>query len=272
MSNILKSAFYMVYYPASFVWRKLDRTGSWSETRWWIDHLPSAMFTSATYASYAGWIQNQGMFSTLFSIYLEKENPNVLDFGCGMGSLAPVSSFFVRKGGKFLGIDTDEKSIAACRATYGDLKNCEFYLTKDRNAWYKQTDNRGTSEGIDWPVKNGTQDMITAMSVFTHLQEPDAHAYLNKIYETLAKDGRAIISFLVVRDYVNPNPTFHFNHPLTPGWFTSNPGCPEAAIGVTQEALVKFLSPKFKILRQLEGSITGGRHPMHQDMLVLQKI
>ena len=44
------------------------------------------------------------------------------------------------------------------------------------------------------------------------------------------------------------------------------------AIGVTQEALLKFLGGKFKVLRQIEGTITGGKHPAHQDMLVLRKI
>jgi SAM-dependent methyltransferase len=128
----------MVYYPASFVWRKLDGIGSWKETKWWIDNVPDAMFTSATYASYAGWIQNQGMFSVLMSLYLKKDKPNILDFGCGMGNLALVAYHFVRNGGKFLGIDTDAESIAACRKAYKDLKNCEFYQTRDPNAWYPQ--------------------------------------------------------------------------------------------------------------------------------------
>jgi SAM-dependent methyltransferase len=272
MNALLKRSFYLVYYPASVVWRKLDRMASWKENQWWIDHTPGAIFTSATYASYAGWMHNQGLFSALFSVYLDKDKPKILDFGCGMGSLATVSSFFVKNGGQFLGIDTDERSIAACKKTHGDLKNCSFYLTRDRNAWYPQTDGRGTTEGIDWPVEKNSQDLVTAMSVFTHLQERDAKDYLAKIHEVLVKDGLAILSFLVVRDFVNANPTFHFNHPLTPGWFTSNPACPEMAIGVTQEALLKFLDGKFKIVRQLEGSITGGKHPSHQDLLVLRKI
>lgn len=272
MRTLLKRLFYLVYYPSSFVWRKLDRAGSWQENKWWIDHLPDAMFTSTTYASYAGWIHNQGIFSGLFSVYLDKDKPKILDFGCGMGSLAAVSSYFVKNGGQFLGMDTDARSIAACKKTYGDLKNCSFYLTRDRNAWYPQTDARETADGIDWPVENNSQDLVTAMSVFTHLQERDAKGYLSKIHQVLVKDGLAILSFLVARDFTNSNATFHFDHPLTPGWFTSNAACPEMAIGVTQEALLKFLDGKFKIVRQIEGSITGGRHPSHQDLLVLRRV
>ena len=274
MRAILKRIFYWIYFPASLVWRKLDAIGSWRETKWWIDHVPNGIFTPATYASYAGWIQNQGMFSVMMSVFLKKEKPNIFDFGCGMGSLAPVSYHFVKDGGKFLGVDTDAKSIAACHATYGDLKNCEFYLTRDANAWYPQ-ERGGMAKPteIDWPVKNGSQDFLIAMSVFTHLQEEAATRYLNKIYDILAKDGRAIISFLIVRSgYVNPHPLYQLTHPLTPGWYTSVPECPEAAIGIEYEALRKFLDPKFKILCHIEGCLTGGKHPSMQDLMILEKI
>ncbi len=274
MRNILKHLFYMVYYPASFVWRKLDGIGSWKETKWWIDHVPNAIFTSATYASYAGWIQNQGMFSVLMSLYLKKDKPNILDFGCGMGNLAPVAYHFVRNGGKFLGIDTDAKSIAACHKAYKDLENCEFYQTRDPNAWYPQDGVQPTKPGeIDWRVENETQDLVTAMSVFTHLQEKAAIEYLNKIHDVLVQDGLAIISFLVVRDYMNPNNDI-YNYPrkLTPGWFTSTPACPECSIGIEYSALLNLLDGKFKILGHIEGCLTGGKHPSMQDLLVLRKI
>jgi 16S rRNA G1207 methylase RsmC len=54
------------------------------------------------------------MFSVLMSLHLKKDKPNILDFGCGMGNLAPVAYHFVRNGGKFLEIDPDAKSSAAC--------------------------------------------------------------------------------------------------------------------------------------------------------------
>jgi len=39
--------------------------------------------------------------------------------------------------------------------------------------------------------QNNTQDLLIAMSVFTHLQEKDAIMYLNKIYDVLVPDGLA---------------------------------------------------------------------------------
>jgi SAM-dependent methyltransferase len=272
MNKYIKNAFYLVYYPASFGWRALDRLASWRETKWWIDHLPNAMFTPATYASYAGWLQNQGMWSALMSVYLEKKAPRILDFGCGMGGLAPVAFHFVQDGGKYLGIDTDRKSIEAAKATYPDLKNCEFYLTRDPNAWYPQKETQPTKPGeIDWPVENGSQDLVIAMSVFTHLQERDAIAYLNKIHDVLVPGGLAMLSFAIVRGYTNPNPTYQFKDPLTPGWFCASAKCPEWSIGVTEEAFARLLGTRFKVLKHIEGKVTGGKHPSLQDLFVLQR-
>lgn len=273
MRAILKSIFYLIYYPASFVWRRLDRTASWRETRWWIDHLPSAMFTSATYVSYAGWAMNQGFFSALMSVYLEKPNPRILDFGCGMGGMAPIAYHFVKDGGRYLGIDTDRRSIQACLDTYGDLTNCEFYRTRDPNAWYPQGDVAPSKPGeIDWPVKPATQDLVIAMSVFTHLQEKDAVSYLNKILDVLAPNGLAFLSFAIIRKYQNPHFIYRFNHPLTPGWFCARSECPELSIGVQYDALLRLLGDRFKILKHIEGAVTGGRHPFLQDLFVLQKV
>lgn len=272
MRNFLKACFYSLYYPAAFVWRKLDRINSWPETKWWIDHLPNGMFTSATYASYAGWMQNQGIFSALFSVYLEKPNPNIFDFGCGMGGVAPVASYFVRNGGKYVGSDTDAKSIAACHATYGDLKNCEFHLTRDMNPWYPQEAGRTTASAeIDWPVTSNSQDLVVAMSVFTHLQEAEAVRYMNKIVDVLVPGGLAILSFAIMRDYHNPHWCYQFNHALSPGWFTSNPHCPEMSIALRHEALLRLLGNRFTILKHIEGQVSGGRHPSLQDLFIMRK-
>jgi len=273
MRNILKRIFYLIYYPASVVWRKLDRTNSWRETKWWIDHIPGAIFTPATYASYAGWNQNQGFFSALFSLYIEKDSPRILDFGCGMGGLAPVAYHFVRTGGKYLGIDTDRKSIDACHATYADLKNCEFYLTRDPNAWYPQEGIEPSKPGeIDWPVQNSSQDVVIAMSVFTHLQEKDAVKYMSKIYDVLVPGGLAFLSFAILRNFHHPNPTYQYKHALTPGWFCANASVPELSIGLQYDALLRLLGGRFKILKHIEGAVTGGKHPSLQDILVLQRL
>ena len=122
-------------------------------------------------------------------------------------------------------------------------------------------------------MNSNSQDLVTAMSVFTHLQEKAAIEYRNKIHDVLVQDGLAIISFLIVRDYVNPNnDIYNYTRKLTPGWFTSTPSCPECSIGIEYSALLNLLGGKFKILGHIEGCLTGGKHPSMQDLLVLRKI
>ena len=95
--------------------------------------------------------------------------------------------------------------------------------------------------------------------------------YMAKIHEVLVDGGIAMLTFLIARGYKNPQPLFTFNHPLaSPGWFTSQPDCPEVAVAVTEEALAKLLGSRFKIIHRVEGQATGGKGPGFQDLLVLK--
>ena len=116
-----------------------------------------------------------------------------------------------------------------------------------------------------------SQDLVIAMSVFTHLQEKEATAYLNKIHQVMAKGGLAFLSFAILRGFAHPKPIYQFKHALTPGWFCADLACPEMSIGLTYEALLRFLGNRFQIEKHIEGAVTGGKHPFTQDLLVLRK-
>jgi len=271
--SILRFAFYTLFYPVSRLFLALERLVCWKEVRHWIDHTPRGLFTGISFDNYTWWVYNQGFFTGLIGSFSPRTDLKILDWGCGMGKLAPVCYFWVKDNGKYLGIDTDIPSIDLCRKTYGDLRNCEFYLTKDQNAFYKNPGiEKEESLGVDWPVEKASQDLLIASSVFTHLQEAESTKYMQRIHEVLVPGGLAILSFHVIRDHVNANPTFNFTHPLTSGWFTSVPDCPEYAIGVKQETIEKLIKDKFSILKWLEGHSTGGRSPSFQDIFVLKKI
>lgn len=263
------SLFYSVYKPLSLLWLKLDRLVCWDELRVTVDHVPPEFFSSIHHYSYTAWVFNQGMFGTLFSTFLKAERAQIFDFGCGMGDMVLPCLPFLKAGGRFVGVDIDPTSIAAAQRTFADIPNCSFYLSKDVNAWYKPG---STGIVFDWPVGEGTQDMVTALSVFTHLQEAQAVPYMDRLYAVLKPGGLAVVTFLVKRDYVNPQPLFNFTTPLTPGWWTSHPSCPEAAIGVDSVGLDKLVGGRFKKLHQIEGEFTGGRGPGGQDVWVLEKI
>jgi SAM-dependent methyltransferase len=273
VKKLLKFGFYCAYFPISRIFLALERLISWQEVRLWVDHAPAGLFKGISFDNYTWWIFQQGFISGILSCYVKGRSLKIFDFGCGMGKLAPVCQFWVQDNGKYLGVDTHIPSIEQCRATYRDLKNCEFYITQDQNAYYKNPGASGQqTDGVDWPVANGSQDVLIASSVFTHLQEADSRKYMKKIHEILAPGGIAIITFHVMRDYVNPNKTFNFTHKLTPGWYTSYPDCPEIAIGVPFSTVQELIAGRFEILNWLEGHSTGGSSPSFQDLFIFKKI
>lgn len=264
-----KLLFYPIYWTASRVWILLDKLASWRETRWWIDLLPSAMFSRRAYVSYAGWLHNQGLLSGIIASHLKVKHPHIFDWGCGYGGMAPVAYHFVKHGGSYVGVDTDRRAIKACGDTYAGLTNCRFYQTEDSNPYYPQLEH--SLDVGDWPmIGKSSQDLVLAMSVFTHLQENMAVAYMDKLCSVIKPGGLLIATFLVVGDgYRNSNKTFHFDWQLTPGWRTANPQCPEMSIGVSMEALKKFTC-RFETLLHIPGTMTGGDGPCLQDTLVLK--
>jgi SAM-dependent methyltransferase len=273
VKRILRFFFYCLYYPASRIFLKLEHFTSWKEFHSWIDNTPKGIFTGAGFDSYTNWMRQQGFMSATICCFFDRYNLKVVDFGCGMGKYAPVCEIFTAEGGKYLGVDTDIVAIKECHKIYRNLKNCEFYLTKDQNAFYKNPGATHIDKSqIDWPVANASQDLLISISVFTHLQEAESFKYMSKIHEILVPGGIAIISFHIVRDYVNSNPMFNFTIPLTSGWFTSDRECPEHAIAIDVPTVHKLIKDKFTILKWLEGTSTGGKSPSFQDLFILKKI
>src|SRR5258708_4918049 len=105
--------------------------------------------------------------------YLKSEK-NVLDIGCGAGTL---SMYMAAKGNKVLGIDISEKAVHAAQksAEVLDLKNISF-------------------KAVEFPneVPTDTYDFILCSEVIEHL-ENDTLA-LKKIYQLLKPEGIAIIT------------------------------------------------------------------------------
>lgn len=92
----------------------------------------------------------------------------ILDFGCGIGILAPL---FPRK--KYLGFDKDEKAIA---------------FAKVRNPGYSFIVSDATNLKL-----NKKFDLIVVIGVLHHLDDQEAKAALKTIRFLLAKNGVVLI-------------------------------------------------------------------------------
>lgn len=98
-----------------------------------------------------------------------------LDWGCGVGR---VTSYFLQYTDvtEIHGCDIDEESIAWCQA---NLKKGTFRVIK--------TD-------PPTPYPDGTFDIVTGYSVFTHLSRKDQRAWLQELQRILAPEGLCLVS------------------------------------------------------------------------------
>ncbi len=103
-----------------------------------------------------------------------KPNDNILDIGCGAGTLV---LFFASKGNKAKGIDISKSAIETCResADILDLNNATFEVCRFPDETPK-----------------GKFDFTICSEVLEHLEKDNLA--LSKIYSLLNKNGRVFIS------------------------------------------------------------------------------
>lgn len=98
------------------------------------------------------------------------DGTRVLDFGCGWGR---ISRFFFKDiySANFYGVDVDSKMISFCRSAL----QCGSYLT--------------VSPEPPMAFDNNSLDLIFAYSVFSHLAEPVALAWIKEFARVLKPNG-----------------------------------------------------------------------------------
>ena len=121
--------------------------------------------------SYAEWAHVTGIFQTLIYQNLKSTLGNkILDVGCGTGLLGIASAPFITDGGTYTGIDVMRDDIDYCRKHF-DKENYQFIHLDVANPTYASAQSAQLQR---WPVADASQDMVTALSVWTHLNETDA--------------------------------------------------------------------------------------------------
>ena len=250
--------------------------------------IPNADHRTGGRYSYAEWAHVIGIFQTLIFIHLQnKEGNKILDIGCGTGFLGIASEPFIGGGGKYTGIDVMKSKIDFCRSHY-PASDFEFIHFDVANPYYAPAQERAKSK---WPVESESYDLVTALSVWTHLDEEDALFYFKEISRVLKPNGKAIVTFYLLDDtyrntletrsdrrgrfHKRPQDDYIFDRPSYGSNMWLHPKrarVPEAAVGVTEAGLEHLLAgSEMKLIEQHQGNWKEVPGAFLQDVLIFQK-
>jgi SAM-dependent methyltransferase len=238
--------------------------------------------------AYGEWAHVIGIFQTIIYQALEKKTGNqIVDIGCGTGLLGIASEPFVYDGGNYTGIDVMTEDINFCRQNF-KMDNYHFIHLDVANPTYASEQSEQLKQ---WPIADDSHDLLTALSVWTHLSEKDAMFYMKEVNRVLKKDGKAIITFFCLdEDYEQSLPrrsnspgrfhntnqntwTFNVSAYGSENWFTvPSASIPENAIGVTRKGIDELLkSSGLKISQYYPGNWKENPGVFFQDIFVLEK-
>ena len=238
--------------------------------------------------AYSEWAHVIGIFQTvIYQELAEKTGNAILDIGSGTGLLGISSEPFVSEGGKYTGIDVMQEDINYCRSQF-KFDNYEFIHLDVGNASYASDQK---DQLIPWGIENGSQDLVTALSVWTHFREEHALFYMKEVSRVLKKGGKAIITFFYLNEdyqqslnrrsdsigrYHSTNQNFWiYNKPAydSKNWFTVPSSVfPEDAIGITPEGMKLMLDDAgLKLEKYYPGNWKEIPGVYFQDILVLIK-
>ena len=250
--------------------------------------IPSERDRRGGKRAYAEWAHVIGIFQSLMFLHLEKKEGNVvLDVGCGTGLLGIASEPFIGQGGKYIGLAVAMGDVEFCRGHYSP-ESYEFVHFDMKNPAYAPGQK---SEISSWPVEAGGVDLVTALSVWTHLDADDSLFYLEEVSRVLRPGGKAIITFFVLDEayreslekrsdregrfhatsqnrWIFDQPAYGSNDWLYPSWAK----VPEAAIGVTEAGLDRLLSSSgLRLIEKYPGNWKEAPGMYFQDTLIFEK-
>ena len=122
---------------------------------------------------------------------------SVLDLGCGCGRLAfPFKEYL--KQGRYYGVDVWEDGIEWCK-NYFRNSVCNFQHLKANDNYYYSTDDSTAENSFDLKfIRDGSIDLVFAISVFTHLKQKDCEDYFSEVSRVLKSGAMAYLTFFII--------------------------------------------------------------------------
>ena len=194
-----------------------------------------------------------------------------LDLGCGAGSMAPAVGGRIGSSGHYIGIDVHRPSIDwAARRFAGDSRF--RFETVDAASPYGSR--KSPSRPIALPVADGAAQFVLAKSLFTHLLETEAAAYLSEIRRVLEPGRAAFVSAFLFEPGSRADrglcPWFRHPEPGSPARFRFRHR-PQAAVAFERSHFVSLVEKAgLRVQWICPGFLPGNdRLPRGQDLLLL---
>lgn len=284
-SRIARKASTTIYGPMERLYRRIER--SQLSRGAVLEHIPPASERGGGLGTttYGEWAYTIGLFGSLIFRNLPERPIRMLDVGCGVGRLYLAVKPYLSARDSYTGIDIGKSFIDVCKRQYA-APNVAFIHTPNTNAFYTGSN---SDDYTPWPFDNKSMNLVTALSVWTHLREEDWRFYLTEVSRVLAPKGRAIISFFIMDDLYHPakkrpqisefypqredkwifdQPVYgskHWKHPL-------DVSVPEVAIAVPKKVFEKEITAAgLKVRDYLPGQWKDQPGFFFQDVVILEK-
>ncbi|MBY5931582.1 class I SAM-dependent methyltransferase [Tateyamaria omphalii] len=195
----------------------------------------------------------------------------VLDIGCGIGRLATA---FHRKGSRirYDGFDIVKYGVEWCTKTIPPAEGYTFKHADVHNPFYNPW-GKIAARTYRFPYPENSFDLAIAVSVFTHLLEPETRAYFEQAMRVLDVGGKTYFTTFLIPEHIPDNRNFSFRHQIDEA-YVERLEEPEMAVGYTLAFWQAMAEANNARLVQINrGSWTGAAGlPDYQDCLIFEKL
>jgi SAM-dependent methyltransferase len=211
----------------------------------------------------------RAMGELIAALGLVRPGDRVVDLGCGCGAMVPELARQLGPAGRYLGIDVHAPSIRWCRRRHRGDARLRFELAPVRSPYGGWRGPEVATYRL--PVTAGGADFVLAKSLFTHLLEEEARAYLCEVRRVLAPGRRALVTAFLF-DGAGAAPPPAFPHPAAAAAVRFRRALrPHAAVAYEAHRCAEMVAAAgLAVERRLDGFFPGTvRVPRGQDVLVL---
>ncbi len=259
-----------------------------------LDRIPRVADRRGGKQAYGEWAWVAGMFGALIADLVDGvPEPRIVDVGCGPGLVLVAAEPTVLEGGELIGLDVQASEIDFCRRHYPDPP---YRFDRIDRAHPVYAPDAGPSTDR-WPVEDASADLVTALSVLTHLDGAEAAATLSEMARILRPGRTALVSAFLVdlevsgdragtagsppppsapdtsRFHHTPPTRWRFERSLGDGFFApawADP--PERAIGLTQARFSELAAEVGLEIRRIRPGTWRERRGLYfQDLVELRR-